>query len=360
MPDLLLGVNVLTIFLTGSAGFLGGKLMWNLLSDTDHDLYMLVRDLERAQNVTENFPIEFQNRIHLLQGDITQPSCGLAESQIQSLQNKIHVFYHLAALVKFDLELRDEIFSVNYEGTKNALELGKAILAEKFFYISTAYTVGKKAEGKEQLYSIDDEYNNPYEESKAKSEHLAFSYANEMDVSIFRPSIIVGDSKTGEADSKFTLYGFMRALEIFKRRVLRNKENERKTYRVIAHEDGTSNFVPVNYVADILSLAATKAEPNKIYHITNPNPATNLQIFMMLKNALEFSQLRIKGPGNIADLNEDEQKLNEMIQVFNPYLTSAIAFEDENTRVLIKNSDIHHLHLTPETMQMIINAYFDL
>ena len=45
-----------------------------------------------------------------------------------------------------------------------------------------------------------------------------------MDVSILRPSIIVGDSKTGEADSQFTLYGFMRAVDLFKRRVTRTEE----------------------------------------------------------------------------------------------------------------------------------------
>ena len=180
-----------------------------------------------------------------------------------------------------------------------------------------------------------------------------------MDVSIYRPSIIVGDSVTGEADSKFTLYGFMRALDIFKRRVMRSNEHLHETYRVIANRKGTSNFVPVNYVADILSLAASKAEANTIYNITNPKPASNFDILSMLKKALQFDQLSIVDNLDEEALNPEEQKLNEMIQIFNAYLTGSFEFEDMNTQLLIKNSHIAHLDLPPATLQMIINAYFE-
>ena len=115
-----------------------------------------------------------------------------------------------------------------------------------------------------------------------------------MDVSIFRPSIIVGDSETGEADSEFTLYGFMRALDVFKRRITaRSADKADVIYRVVGSKNATSNFVPVNYVADILALAASKAEAGKIYNITNPSPATNYNLLSLIKNALDFHQLEI-------------------------------------------------------------------
>ncbi|MBS4179344.1 SDR family oxidoreductase [Lederbergia citrea] len=350
----------MSIFLTGAAGFLGGKLLRNLLSETKHHLYILVRDIDKAKRLIDTFPPNEKNRIHLLKGDITQPFCGLTEYEIESLTGKIHIFYHLAALVKFDLDLYEEIFAVNYDGTYNALELANSMNTEKFFYVSTAYTVGKMQYGIEELYSPDCEYHNPYEESKVKSEHLAFSYANEMDISIFRPSIIVGDSETGEADSKFTLYGFMRALDIFKRRVMRNEDSMQKTYYVAGNKEGTSNFVPVNYVADILSLAVSKAEANTIYNIINPEPASNFEIMSMIKKALQFDQLFITQSQELHELSDDELKLNEMIQVFNPYLKSNIVFEDANTQKLIKDSKINHLQLESNTLQMIIDAYFGI
>ncbi len=68
---------MLSIFLTGAAGFLGGKLMKNLLIETDHDLYILVRNMERANRLKETFSIDEQTRIHFFKGDITHQNCGL-------------------------------------------------------------------------------------------------------------------------------------------------------------------------------------------------------------------------------------------------------------------------------------------
>ncbi|MFC7322746.1 SDR family oxidoreductase [Halobacillus campisalis] len=348
----------MNIFLTGSTGFLGGKLINNLMKDTDHHVHVLVRNLKKAELLVNSFSRENQQRIHLIEGDITKPHCGLSDHTFNELKGRISCFYHSAALVKFDVELSDELFAINFEGTKNTLELAKQLEVKKFFYISTAYTVGKRNKGVEQLYSLEAEYHNPYEASKVQSEHLAFSYSDDMDVSIFRPSIIVGDSKTGEADSEFTLYGFMRALDIFKRRVARKKGSDTASYRVIANQEGTSNFVPVDYVADILSLAVEKAEPHTIYNITNPNPPSNIEILQMFKEALQFDQLDLVDSRGEYELSEEEQQLNGMVDIFKVYLSGNVTFEDNNTQKLIEGSNTPHLQMSRETMQMIINAYF--
>lgn len=345
----------MNIFLTGSTGFLGGKLIRNLLKNHEHEVYLLVRNVEKAEKLRDTFPIADQNRIHIFKGDITLSSGGLQNDDIQWLKGKIDAIYHLAALVKFDLHLRDEIFAANYDGTKNILDLALALNVQKFFYVSTAYTVGKHQVGVEELYPVDNHVHNPYEESKVKSEHLVYSYKNHFDVSIFRPAIIVGDSKTGEADSSFTLYGFMRALDLFKRKLARGKEIE-KTYRLVAAKDGTSNLVPVDYVANILSLAPEKAKRNTIYHITNPNPPTNFQLIQLLKDALQFHQLSIVEDIGCYKLDKMEERLNSMVEVFNVYLTRNLTFIDENTKQLIKGTNIPHLYMPEEIIKMIIFA----
>lgn len=348
----------MTIFLTGTTGFLGGKLLTNLLQTTNHTLFVLVRDINKAERLIATLPGDASSRIRLLRGDITQPNCGLAAIEIEELTGKVDIFYHLAALVKFDEELRDELFAINYDGTKHALELAKQFSVSKFFYISTAYTIGKHEYGIEDLYPINMPGHNPYEDSKIKSEHLAFSYIENFDVSIFRPSIIVGDSETGEADSEFTLYGFMRALDVFKRRVSRTTNDPSVIYRVIGSKDSTSNFVPVNYVADILALAESKAQPKTIYNITNPLPASNFDILTLIKNALDFDKLEIIEDPKNNTLTPEEQRLNEMIAVFNVYLSRSFDFDDSNTQKLIEGTAIPHLNLSEDTLKMIINAYF--
>ena len=119
----------------------------------------------------------------------------------------IDKFYHLAALVKFNFELADELFQINYTGTQHAIELAKKLNSKHFLYVSTAYTIGEKELAYEELHPVDTPTNNPYEASKVQAEHLV-AQEKDMATSIIRPAIIIGDSVTGEADSKFTLYGF--------------------------------------------------------------------------------------------------------------------------------------------------------
>ncbi|MCA1055274.1 SDR family oxidoreductase [Rossellomorea aquimaris] len=344
----------MNLFLTGATGFLGGKLIKNLLQDKQNEVFIIVRNVVKAETLRDSFAPSEQRRVHIFQGDITSPMAGLSSDDIEWLTGKIDAVYHLAALVKFDQDLRDELFAANYEGTKHILELATELNARKFYYVSTAYTVGTLQHGVEELYPTDGTFNNPYEESKVKSEHLVSSYRDQMEVSIFRPAIIVGDSKTGEADSQFTLYGFMRALSVFKRKTAR-KNIENRKYRLLAAKNGTSNLVPVDYVADILSLAPQKAEKDKIYHITNPNPPTNAELLQMLKDALEFQNLSVVECSD-EHLDEEEIRLNSLIDVFKVYLAGDLSFDDGNTQELIRGTDVRHLAMPEETVKMIIRA----
>ncbi|WP_078596149.1 SDR family oxidoreductase [Evansella clarkii] len=348
----------MNIFLTGSTGFLGGKLIRNLLADEDNKLFLLVRNIDKARKLAASLKKEEQQRIQLIKGDIAFPNCGISDNELGKLRKNVDAVYHLAALVKFDLNLRDDLFAANYNGTKHVADLAVNLEAKKLFYVSTAYTAGTNKVGTEELYPYDSETNNPYEESKIKSEHLAMSYNDRLDVSIFRPAIIVGDSATGEADSQFALYGFMRALDVFKRRVTRKQENN-KPYRVISRKDATSNFVPVDYVCDILALAPERAEKNKIYNITNPNPPSNHQLVDMFREALAFPTLAAIEPEGSHLLRDDEKQMNEMVGVFKVYISNSISFKDDNTKRLIEGTSVEHLNLDEATVKMIIDAYME-
>ncbi|WP_100333997.1 SDR family oxidoreductase [Bacillus alkalisoli] len=349
----------MNIFLTGATGFLGGKLIRQLL-DKGHSLHILARNIDKAERLIESVSSKEQHNITIYKGDITGKNLGLTNEAILNLTNNVDVFYHLAALVKFDEELRDTLMNINLQGTKEALAVAKKLGVKKFFHVSTAYTVGTDNVGYESLSQPGREFFNPYEESKALAEHEVFDMQEEMEVSIFRPSIIVGDSKTGEADSEFTLYGFMRGLEVFKKRLERKNLLEGRNIHLIGTKDGTSNLVPVDYVADILALAIEKAEKNKIYHITNPVPKTNQQILETIKQHLEFGGLQVLEVEKASILTKEEIQLNGMIKVFQPYLDRHIKFHDENTQQFINGTNISHLNMTDEMLNIIISAYFQL
>ena len=96
--------------------------------------------------------------------------------------------------------------------------------------------------------------------------------------------------------------------------------------------------MPVNYVADILALAESKAEASKIYNITNPIPAKNYDILTLIKKSLDFDKLEIIEETDEEKLTVEEERLNEMINVFNDYLSRSFDFDDKNTQLLIEGS----------------------
>ncbi|MCT8139171.1 SDR family NAD(P)-dependent oxidoreductase [Anaerobacillus sp. CMMVII] len=207
----------MNILITGASGFLGSTLAKQLLEDK-HNVYLLVRNNKKLNNFI-NINQDHKQRITILEGELTEAELGLNSKMLNSLVGKIDVVYHTAAFLSFDEGKREQIFQVNVNGTRNVLEVAEKIGVNKFVHVSTAYTLGVQENGLEQLYPIDGTFTNDYEESKCKAEHLVMSYQDKFAVTIMRPAIIIGDSKTGEASTTFGLYGILRAIELLKKKV---------------------------------------------------------------------------------------------------------------------------------------------
>ncbi|RZT16380.1 SDR family oxidoreductase [Fictibacillus sp. BK138] len=346
----------MNIFLTGATGFLGGRLIQNL-SREGHTLYVLARNIKKAEQLLLK-TADLKGNIHIIKGDITVPDLGMNKETQRELANKIDVFYHMAALVKFDLDLKEELFQINFSGTKYALAAAEKMGVSHFYYVSTAYTLGKNEFAKEELHSIDRSFNNPYEESKCKAEHLCMDYKKSFNVTILRPAIIIGDSKTGEADSKFTLYGLMRSLEVFKKRFQRKGLGDR-VFHLLCEEGSTQNLVPVDYVADVLSDVLQKGREDNIYHITNSNPPLSADVFQIMRDKADLDLFKLAPYDYESNLNEEEQLLNNVVDVYKNYLNRNIVFDDSNTQELLNTLDKMPLQMDEEMIKTIIKGYHE-
>jgi thioester reductase-like protein len=210
----------MNILLTGATGDLGAAYL-NYLNKIDlkqeYQFYCLVRAdndqlaRERLKCADEN---DLHSRIVVVRGDISSKNLGMNEILYQQLTKKINIIIHCAADVRFN-QKRESIFSTNYDGTKNILELARqCTVAEQFqylLYFSTAYTAGKTY----GVISPDERsermFNNTYEESKYFSELLVCSYCSENKIPyiIYKPSIIIGSSETGYISERSILYHFI-------------------------------------------------------------------------------------------------------------------------------------------------------
>ncbi|WP_226579872.1 SDR family NAD(P)-dependent oxidoreductase [Halobacillus litoralis] len=343
----------MNILLTGATGFVGKQLTIRLLSE-GHTVYALARNERKAQALEKAVPSEFQQQLIHIHGDISKKLVGVSSEDVERLTNQIDTVYHIAAYLSFDEQDREKTFEINVEGTKEVLELSKKIGTENFFHVSTAYTLGDAQYAEEELHPVDRSFVNSYEESKCHAEHLVFQYKEHFNINIYRPAIIVGDSRTGEADTTFALYGIIRSFQIMKKRMERKNLVDSPKVRFLCNEDTAQNFVPVDYVVDVLTAGLENGKPHTIYHITNSNPPINRKVYEILTSELDFHQVQLVPTDRKDELTEQELRFNEPMEVFHPYIDKTLTFDDSNTSQLLGDSNVKPLDMDEKVLRTII------
>jgi len=343
----------MNILLTGATGFLGKQLTIRLLQE-GHSVYALARNEKKSESLMESVPTALQPELTVVKGDIGKENVGVSEEAMEELKDTIDTVYHIAAYLSFDDTEKEQLFDINVNGTKRILDLSRYIRVKRFFHVSTAYTLGDQLHAEEELHPLDNPFVNYYEKSKCEAEHLVFSYEEFFNVNIFRPSIIVGDSQTGEADTTFALYGVMRSFEIMKKRLDRQKTSPDNKIKFLCNRDTAQNIVPIDYVVDVLTAGLTHAENKKIYHITNSNPPSNQVVFEALKRELNFYNVQLVPTDYQGELTEQELRFNEPMKVFHQYLDKTLTFDDSNTQELLKKDSTEPLDLNDRVLKTII------
>ncbi|MFD1020439.1 SDR family oxidoreductase [Thalassobacillus hwangdonensis] len=346
----------MNILLTGATGFVGKRLMRGLL-DQGHVIYPIVRSQAKLNHFLDTLAEGETERIHPIQGDLSLPHFGISETKIGQLKNNIDLFYHTAAFLSFKQEDKEKTFNINVDGTKHALELARSLNVQRFFHVSTAYTLGMESYGLETLHDSNRTFVNYYEESKSHAEHLVWSYRESMDVSIFRPAIIIGDSDTGEAETTFALYGLMKAVSLLKKMTEKQRLDAATTIRLYSDAAARTNLVPVNYVVDVLTAGAAHAKKNQIYHIANNETLTNGEIINLIKEVSQMDNLTLTS--SETELTRSDELINEPMKVFHSYLNRTITFDDTNTRRLLAKAGLDPLRLNESHYRMMMETYFN-
>lgn len=193
-----------THFFTGFPGFLGSELVPRVLARSpEEQVVCLIQkkfaDLarQRIREIETREP-STAGRIRLVEGDITVPGLGLIDAA--ALQKDVTEVWHLAAV--YDLSVRRAVgVKVNVEGTKNILDFAEGCAQlHRVQYVSTCYVSGKFAgiyrEGDLAKGQV---FNNYYEETKFLAEvEVRERMKRGLPATIYRPAIVVGDSRTGD------------------------------------------------------------------------------------------------------------------------------------------------------------------
>lgn len=283
-----------TVLLTGFPGFIGTRLLARLLKD--HPAMNVVALVEpkmvaRANEVAKTI----SDRIAIEPGDITDPRLGLSEPRYRELAEKVTAVLHLAAI--YDLAVPESFAeAVNVRGTRHIVDFCRACTQlERHHYISTAYVAGART-GRVLESDLDagQGFKNHYESTKFRAEVVVRESMPAVPTTIYRPGIVVGDSRTGETQKFDGPYYLLRFVALMAQ------------YRIppaqIASEQSTFNAVPVDFIVDAISAGFRDSKMvGETLHLVDPQPVAAAELLRLLAQSYSGKRLFYRVPTMLVD-----------------------------------------------------------
>ncbi|HXN99258.1 MAG TPA: SDR family oxidoreductase [Candidatus Acidoferrales bacterium] len=334
----------MAILLTGSTGYIGAHIASNLLADHSEPLNLLVRarnEQEARERLWRSLQLhldfarfeEYLNsRVNIFRGDLTDAHFGLTDDDYTRLVRTTDSIIHCAASLNRKSE--KSCLNVNLRGTLEVIQLATRARdhhgLRRFSHVSTVAVAGQRLDEVVQEDTAIDwnrsDYD-PYARTKKFCEHMVRQLLPDVQRTIFRPSIVLGDSRRPETNQfdMVRAFVFLAGLPAL-------------PFRPVARID----IVPVDFVADAVATLHQKERPaHEIYHLSS---GTDSETFVELTDALSKAQGK-RGPVFAPSLEGPSSKmvnalagragkiggLATLMKVFLPYLVWNTVFD--NSRV---------------------------
>ena len=276
----------MSYFVTGATGFIGRHLLERLLQRKG-TIYCLVRreSAGKFDELRERFGADAE-RLVAVTGDLAKPKLGVSPAQQRALAGKVKHFFHLAALYDLAADEASQV-AANIDGTRHALELADALKAGCFHHVSSIAAAGLyPGVFREDMFDEAEELDHPYFRTKHDSEALVRKSARPWRV--YRPGIVIGDSRSGEIDKIDGPYYFFRLIK-------KMRQTLPPWMPTIGLEGGRINLVPVNWVAAALDHIAHKPSlDGHTFHLTDPAPRRIGEVLNLFARAGHAPQMTMR------------------------------------------------------------------
>lgn len=360
--------KVAKFLITGATGAIGSAII-PLIVEKKAQAYLLIRGRDREEvqykfSLLKNFwdiP-NIEEWVKPIQGDVERSGLGLSKEDEKFLTQDITHIIHCAGKVKMNLSIEEARHSA-IDSTKNILDfIHKCPNFTKLEFVSTVGVAGRTISRlEERYYSEARSYHNTYEQSKAEAEAFLEPFIQDIPTTLHRPSMVVGDSRTGKIIHFQIFYYLCEFL------------SGKKTFGVMPDLEGaTLDIVPCDYVAK--SIVESAFNPNfagKVMHLSSGHDALPLtQLKKQVRSAFQKRGITIPNEINLPlslikgglflaapFLSAQTKKTISTLPIFLDYLGSRQIFENTLTVERLKGKGVV-LPAANDYMQHLFDYYF--
>ena len=347
-----------TIFFTGGTGLIGSFLIPRLLQAfPDSRILLLVRSADQQELnlrlahlrswIEREVSIpELESRIEGVRGDILLERLGIPLPRLRDILKSATHIIHGAATIRFDHPL-EEARKINVGGTRRMLQLADEAAQhgtlKRFLYVGTSSVSGQRAGSiYEHELEMGQQFFNTYEQSKCESERLVRDVMDRIPATVVRPSIVIGDSRSGRTTSFNVVYI---PLRLFYRGILD---------ALPGNPDTLMDLVPVDWVDDVIvHLLRTERASGKVCHIT-AGPGRAVSLSAMIERATSYFEqhapLAHSRSSSFVSMEEFRRRLERwgsraetlltQLDTLMPYVTVNRLFDSRTTDGILEGSGI--------------------
>jgi NAD(P)-dependent dehydrogenase (short-subunit alcohol dehydrogenase family) len=280
-------------FVTGATGFIGRHLLGRLL-EREGDIHVLIRPESAARLDTLVTRLGAEGRVHPVSGDLLEPGLGVGADEVEALRGRIDHFFHLAAI--YDMTAgaeRNE--ALNVGGTRQAVALAGSLGAGCLHHVSSIAVSGlHRGIFREDMFDEGQELPSAYHRTKFESERIVRDQTA-VPWRVYRPSLVVGDSETGEMDKIDGPYYFFKAIQKLRHWIP-------EWVPLVGIELGHTNLVPVDFVAGAIDHIAHLPDlDGRAFHLTSPKSQRSGEVLNTFARAAHAPQMAIRVDKRLTD-----------------------------------------------------------